>query len=100
LQSITFNWRMPPAEEQNVPARFIVRLAGHDGVPKPPELAKRGGCWFESGSVQIHLGVESDFRPAKKAHPGAALPPLRCPDCSDCAIQGFEVNEPDEYSLE
>ena len=38
-------------------------------IPKPPELAKRGGCWFESGSVQVHLGVEAEFRPAKKAHP-------------------------------
>lgn len=44
-------------------------------VPKPPELAKRGGCWFASGSVQLHLGVESDFRPAKKAHPA-----VRCHD--------------------
>jgi catechol 2,3-dioxygenase-like lactoylglutathione lyase family enzyme len=44
-------------------------------VPKPPELAKRGGCWFQSGSVQVHLGVEEDFRPARKAHPA-----LRCRD--------------------
>ena len=32
-------------------------------------MAKRGGCWFERGSLKIHLGVERDFRPAKKAHP-------------------------------
>jgi len=38
-------------------------------LPKPRELAKRGGCWFQSGTVQAHLGVEHDFRPAKKAHP-------------------------------
>jgi hypothetical protein len=44
-------------------------------IPKPPELAKRGGCWFASGSVQLHLGVEEDFRAAKKAHPA-----LRCRD--------------------
>jgi len=44
-------------------------------VAKPPELAKRGGCWFQSGSVQIHLGVEEDFRAARKAHPA-----LRCSD--------------------
>ena len=42
-------------------------------IAKPTELAKRGGCWFASGDVQIHLGVEEDFRPAKKAHPA-----LRC----------------------
>jgi len=44
-------------------------------IPKPPELAKRGGCWFQSGGVQVHLGVEEDFRPAKKAHPA-----FRCGD--------------------
>jgi len=42
-------------------------------IPKPAELAKRGGCWFQVGAAQIHLGVEQDFRPAKKAHPA-----LRC----------------------
>ena len=39
-------------------------------IPKPPVLAARGGCWFQAGGVQLHLGVEDDFRPAKKAHPG------------------------------
>jgi catechol 2,3-dioxygenase-like lactoylglutathione lyase family enzyme len=38
-------------------------------ISKPPELAKRGGAWFASGSVQLHLGVEPDFQPARKAHP-------------------------------
>jgi catechol 2,3-dioxygenase-like lactoylglutathione lyase family enzyme len=38
-------------------------------IPKPAELAKRGGVWFQSQSVQLHLGVENDFRPARKAHP-------------------------------
>jgi catechol 2,3-dioxygenase-like lactoylglutathione lyase family enzyme len=37
--------------------------------PKPPELAVRGGAWFENDSVKIHLGVETDFRSARKAHP-------------------------------
>ena len=38
-------------------------------VRKPEALRDRGGCWFESGPVKIHLGVEEDFRPARKAHP-------------------------------
>lgn len=38
-------------------------------VPKPPNLANRGGCWFERDDLKIHLGVESEFRPARKAHP-------------------------------
>jgi hypothetical protein len=37
---------------------------------KPPVLAVRGGCWFRGGDLEVHLGVESEFVPAKKAHPG------------------------------
>ena len=44
-------------------------------LPKPPRLAARGGVWFACGGVQLHLGVENGFRPAKKAHPA-----LRCGD--------------------
>ena len=54
---------------------FYVGLLGMKEVAKPAELAKRGGCWFECGPVQIHLGVEEDFRAARKAHPA-----LRCFD--------------------
>ncbi len=50
-------------------------LLGFVETPKPEELAKRGGAWFESSGVRLHLGVDPDFRPAKKAHPA-----LRCDD--------------------
>ena len=39
-------------------------------VPKPPSLAGRGGVWFAQNRIELHLGVEEDFRPARKAHPG------------------------------
>ncbi len=65
---------MPRGEEDRARA-FYCDLLGMVELAKPAELAKRGGCWFESGSVQLHLGVEPDFRPAKKAHPA-----LRCHD--------------------
>jgi catechol 2,3-dioxygenase-like lactoylglutathione lyase family enzyme len=42
-------------------------------IPKPEALAGRGGCWFASGEAQVHLGVEEDFRPAKKAHPALVV---------------------------
>ncbi len=38
-------------------------------LDNPPELKQRGGCWFRCGTQQLHIGVEQDFRPAKKAHP-------------------------------
>lgn len=64
-----------PSGGEALARAFYGTLRGMREVAKPPELAKRGGCWFQSGPVQIHLGVEADFRPAQKAHPA-----LRCPD--------------------
>jgi catechol 2,3-dioxygenase-like lactoylglutathione lyase family enzyme len=48
---------------------FYGDLLGMTELPKPPALAARGGCWFESGSAVLHLGVEEPFQPARKAHP-------------------------------
>ena len=59
---------MPAGEEEKARA-FFVNTLGFTEIPKPAELAKRGGAWFESGKVQLHLGVEADFHPARKAHP-------------------------------
>ncbi len=59
---------MPAGGEARARA-FYATLLGIPEVPKPPHLAVRGGCWFELGPVRVHLGVESDFRPARKAHP-------------------------------
>ena len=60
---------MPPGGEDKARAFYqgILQIAE---IPKPPDMAKRGGCWFEDALVKIHLGVETDFRPARKAHPG------------------------------
>jgi catechol 2,3-dioxygenase-like lactoylglutathione lyase family enzyme len=59
---------MPAGGEEKARA-FYINLLGFTEIPKPPELAKRGGAWFESGTTKLHLGVEPDFRPARKAHP-------------------------------
>jgi len=63
---------MPAGEEEKARA-FYAGLLGMREVAKPKALVERGGAWFESGSVQIHLGIDPDFTPAKKAHPA-----LRC----------------------
>jgi catechol 2,3-dioxygenase-like lactoylglutathione lyase family enzyme len=47
---------------------FYEALLGLPEQPKPLELARRGGCWFESAAVKLHCGVEEPFKPAKKAH--------------------------------
>ena len=48
---------------------FYRDLLGLAEVPKPAELAARGGVWFERGELRVHLGVEDGFAPARKAHP-------------------------------
>ena len=59
---------MPKGEEQKA-RDFYHGVLGIPERPKPAELVKRGGVWFEDGALKIHLGVEADFRPARKAHP-------------------------------
>lgn len=82
---------MPPSQEEKA-REFYCGILRMSEIPKPPELAQRGGAWFSSGSVQLHLGVENDFRPAKKAHPA-----LRCSEYDLLLAQlrqaGVEVRE-------
>jgi len=59
---------MPPGQEE-VAREFYCEILGLTEVSKPANLAKRGGVWFEGGALRLHLGVEADFRPARKAHP-------------------------------
>ena len=82
---------MPPGGEEAA-RRFYLDLLGMTELPKPKQLAQRGGCWFESGQVKVHLGVEEDFRPAKKAHPA-----FRCRNYLEFVLHlragGVEVHE-------
>jgi catechol 2,3-dioxygenase-like lactoylglutathione lyase family enzyme len=55
---------------------FFVDVLGMTEVDKPPVLAARGGAWFRAGAVELHLGVEEEFRPARKAHPGIVVTDL------------------------
>ena len=58
---------MPAGGEAEARA-FYGDLLGFPEVAKPEHLAKRGGCWFETGNLQLHVSVEQDFAPATKAH--------------------------------
>jgi catechol 2,3-dioxygenase-like lactoylglutathione lyase family enzyme len=57
---------------------FYGDALGMPELPKPAELAKRGGAWFQCGAQQLHVGVEAAFVAAKKAHPA-----LRLADAAD-----------------
>jgi catechol 2,3-dioxygenase-like lactoylglutathione lyase family enzyme len=58
-----------PAGRESDARKFYQGILGIPEAIKPPNLAARGGCWFEDGELKIHLGVEKNFAPARKAHP-------------------------------
>ncbi len=58
-----------PAGREDEARAFYVGVLGMSERIKPPVLAARGGCWFEIGALQVHLGVDRNFIPARKAHP-------------------------------
>ena len=90
---------MPPGREAEARA-FYTGLLGLPEIPKPPALAKRGGCWFERGALKVHLGVEKNFVPARKAHPALLvqnLPALTArleregvPVITDESLEGYD----------
>lgn len=63
---------IPPGGEP-LARNFYVDVLGLTEVAKPVAMAARGGAWFEAGATRIHVGVEADFRPAKKAHPALLI---------------------------
>lgn len=67
---------MPAGREDDARA-FYQGILGIPEVAKPPHLAARGGCWFEHGDLKVHLGVEADFSPARKAHPAFIVDDLQ-----------------------
>lgn len=58
-----------PFGGESLARQFYSNALGMVEIPKPENLAKRGGCWFQIADVRVHLGVQSDFKPATKAHP-------------------------------
>jgi catechol 2,3-dioxygenase-like lactoylglutathione lyase family enzyme len=80
---------IPPGGEEQ--ARSFYRdLLGLTEVPKPPEMAKRGGAWFENESVRAHVGIEKDFVPARRAHPAFVVEGLD-DLLKACGARGIEV---------
>ena len=59
-----------PRGKEDAAREFFVGVLGMTEVDKPPVLAPRGGAWFREGGLELHLGAEEDFSPARKGHPG------------------------------
>ncbi|MBA3810627.1 MAG: VOC family protein [Caulobacteraceae bacterium] len=68
LQAIDHVQLAIPSGGEEAARGFYGGLLGLAEQAKPPGMAKRGGCWFESADVKVHCGVEDPFRPARKAH--------------------------------
>lgn len=96
-----------PAGQEELARRFYGEALGLPEKPKPPDMAGRGGCWFESDSVKIHLGVDKNFHAATKAHPGLLVSGLRlilercraqgCQGIDETSLPGYQrafVNDP------
>lgn len=90
---------MPQGQEERARA-FYGGVLGLTEQPKPANLAKRGGVWFAGGTLRLHMGVEREFRPARKAHPallvrGVEEMAARCvaagyPVVSEEPLEGYE----------
>jgi catechol 2,3-dioxygenase-like lactoylglutathione lyase family enzyme len=90
---------MPPGKESEA-RKFYQKTLGIPETMKPPDLAGRGGCWFEDGELKIHLGVEKNFVPARKAHPAfivedlagltSALVEAGYPVSHDVPLEGYD----------
>ncbi len=89
----------PRAEEARARA-FYGEVLGLPEIPKPVVLQSRGGAWYQCGDLQLHLGLEDDFRPQRKGHPAflvtnlaamrARLEAAGAPIGQDVQIPGYE----------
>lgn len=88
-----------PEGGEDAARRFYGDVLGLPEVAKPPALAKRGGCWFRDEGVEVHVGVEPDFRPAGKAHPAFLLADERALEeaAERCADGGFPVTWDEDF---
>lgn len=90
---------IPPGTEHRARA-FYVDVLGLTEVEKPEHLRQRGGAWFESEGLRLHLGADPDFVPARKAHPALLVRGLAdliarceeagCPVHRDAPLEGFD----------
>jgi catechol 2,3-dioxygenase-like lactoylglutathione lyase family enzyme len=85
-----------PRGSEDVLRAFYGDLLGMVEVAKPPMLAARGGAWFRSGALELHLGIEDEFRPARKAHPGLLVEGLEAM-AERLVAAGVEVDWDDEF---
>jgi catechol 2,3-dioxygenase-like lactoylglutathione lyase family enzyme len=85
-----------PAGEEEAARAFWVGVLGLLEIEKPAVLAARGGLWVRGDGVELHLGVEPGFEPARKAHPGFRVADLDVV-AAKLAAAGVEVTWDDNF---
>src|SRR5436309_2540715 len=82
---------IPIASEQRARA-FYCGVLGFEEIAKPAEMVERKSLWFVSGKVNLHLGIEVDFHPAKRAHPAFIVQGLDV-ILASCKREGISVKQ-------
>ncbi len=85
-----------PAGSEDRSRAFYADVLELAEIDKPPALASRGGCWFRGHGIELHLGVEDDFRPARKAHPAVLVTGIQA-WAARLTAAGYPVNFDDEF---
>ena len=80
---------IPDGEERRA-REFYVDVLGFTEIIRPETLGGRGGGWFRAGAVNLHLGVESEFRAARMAHPAWLVEDL-APLIARCEAAGHPI---------
>lgn len=96
-----------PSGGEDVAREFWIDLLGFSEIPKPEPMASRGGLWIQDGTCEIHLGIDNQFSPALKAHPGIVVEDLdeleqrlgsagyhATPDAPIYGMRRFHVSDP------
>ena len=86
-----------PKDSESEARNFYGKILGLKEIPKPDNLAKRGGVWFEVGRQQLHIGIQLDFSPAKKAHPAFEVNNIQT---LHERLQKYNVNVTEDEPLE
>lgn len=86
----------PPGSE-DIARSFYGELLGMTEIVKPKNLKVNGGCWFQCGSQEVHIGIQPDFTPAKKAHPGFMV---NAPELLRSALQTADYIISEELPIE
>ncbi|MDR4889723.1 glyoxalase [Fredinandcohnia sp. QZ13] len=85
-----------PKGSEEEARHFYATILGCQEIEKPDTLRKNGGVWFSYGSVQIHIGIDEPFVPAKKAHPAFEIQNLKALKLN---LENNNVNTMDDNNL-